>query len=301
MKWFCLLMLVAAASAQTPPAWVARSNQNAQLLIDVRARNAPESAASSGVSGLDDQIFMPTGDYRERIRAGLRAAIQELQARLAGERDSLVRQDLQILIDSAEQDVRYSEASDRLQLFYFNPTAQIYGGISGLLQDQVAPGRRPAALVRLRKYTGLEPGYTPLVELAEQRFREKLDRPGLVGPSKAQVEKDLANSEAYVTGIGLLLEKYNLPSYQEAFAKLKQQVAAHDEFVRKEVLPRARTDFRMPPELYKLTLENVGIDYTPEELARLAHKSFSEIQRQMQTLAAKIAGNGTCRRPDTAT
>ena len=103
------------------------------------------------------------------------------------------------------------------------------------------------------------------------------------------MEKDLANSEAYVTGIGLLLEKYNLPGYQEAFAKLKEQVAAHDEFVRKEVLPRARTDFRMPPELYKLALENVGIDYTPEELARLAHASFRDIQRQMQTLSAKIA------------
>jgi uncharacterized protein (DUF885 family) len=110
-----------------------------------------------------------------------------------------------------------------------------------------------------------------------------------VGPSKALVEKDLANSETYVTGIGLLLEKYKLTGYQEAFAKLKAQVAAHDDFVRKEVLPRARADFRMPPELYKLTLESMGIDYTPEELTRLAHQSFRDIQRQMQTLATKIA------------
>ncbi len=289
MKWFCLLTLVAAASAQTPPAWVARSNQNAQLLIDVQARNAPESAGSSGVTGLDDRITVVSVDIRERVRAEYRAAIQELRSRLAAEQDPLVKQDLQILIDDADRSVRVSETSERLQLFYSNPTALIYSGISGLLQDQVSAERRPAALVRLRKYIGAEPGYTPLVELAEQRFREALARPGLVGPSKALVEKDLANSEAYVTGIGLLLEKYNLPGYQEAFAKLKEQVAAHDEFVRKEVLPHARADFRMPPELYKLNLENVGIDYTPEELARLAHKSFSDIQRQMQTLAAKIA------------
>jgi len=167
--------------------------------------------------------------------------------------------------------------------------ALIYSGISGLLQDQVAPERHPAALVRLRKYTGLEPGYTPLIELAEQRFRDRLNQPGLVGPSKELVERDLNNSETYVTGIGLLLEKYKLAGYQDAFAKLKEQVAAHQDFIRKEVLPRARPDFRMPPEMYKLALENYGIDYTPEELARLAHQSFTDIQKQMQTLAAKIA------------
>jgi uncharacterized protein (DUF885 family) len=205
------------------------------------------------------------------------------------EQDPLVRQDLQILIDDADRSIRLSEAGERVFLSYFNPTAQMYAGISGLLQEQVAPERRPAALVRLRKYTGLEPGYTPLTELAEQRFRERLNQPGLLGPSKAQVEKDLANSEAFVTGIGLLLEQYKLPGSQDAFAKLKAQVAAHDEFVRKEVLPRARTDFRMPPEIYQLSLENVGIDYTPEVLTRLAHQSFNDIQKQMQTLAAKIA------------
>jgi uncharacterized protein (DUF885 family) len=284
-----LLITSVAAIAQTPPAWVAKSNQNAQLLIDLNARNAPESAGSNGVSGLDEQIFVPTADYRERIRAGLRTVIAELKARLAAEQDALVRQDLEILIRSADNSLRNSETSERIVLFYFDPVAQIYGGISGLLQDQVTPERYPAALVRLRKYTGLEPGYTPTTELAEQRFRDGLKQPGLVGPSKLAVERDLRNSETYVTGIGLLLEKYKLAGYQDAYAKLKEQVAAHQDFVRKEVLPRARSDFRMPPELYKLALENVGIDYTPEELARLAHKSFADIQKQMQTLAAKIA------------
>ncbi|HEY4365052.1 MAG TPA: DUF885 domain-containing protein [Bryobacteraceae bacterium] len=288
MKWCALFTLCAAGFAQTP-AWVTRSNQNAQILIDIQARNAPESAGSSGVTGLDDQVFLPTADYRQRVRGEYRAALQELRTRFAAEQDPLVKQDLQILIDEADRSVRVSEAGERLQLFYFNPTAQIYSGISNLLQEQMAPERRPAALVRLRKYVGMEPGYTPTTELAEQRFREGLAHPELIGPSRQQVEKDLANSEAYVTGIGLLLEKYNLPGYQEVYAKLKQQVAAHDEFVRKEVLPHARTDFRMPPELYRLSLENFGIDYTPEELARLAHQRFGEIQKQLQTLAAKIA------------
>lgn len=165
----------------------------------------------------------------------------------------------------------------------------IYGGISGLLDDQVAPERRPAALVRLRKYAGLEPGYTPLTDRAEQWFREREKTPGLVGPPKEQVEKELEKTGTYLTGVALLLEKYGLKDYEEPLARLRAQLKAHDDFVRKEVLPRARTDFRMPPELYKLARENYGLDYSPEELAKLAHQSFTQMQADMQKLATKIA------------
>jgi hypothetical protein len=283
----CLLPLT--AFAQTPPAWVAKSNRNAQLLIDINARYAPESAGASGAAGLDDRVTVLTADRPERFRADLTAAGKELQSRLASEEDPLVRQDLQILIDSAGRDVRESEITERHMLPYSNVAAMVYGGISSLLQDQVAEARRPAALVRLRKYAGLEPGFTPITLQAEERFRSKLKTPGLVGPPKAEVEKDLAKTEAYVTGIGLLLEKYNLKDPQQAFARLKEQLTAHDEFVRKEVLPTARTDFRMPPEVYAITREELGLDYTPQELARLAHQSFTQIQGDMQKLATQIA------------
>jgi hypothetical protein len=283
----CFLPLI--GIAQTPPAWVARSNQSAQLLIDVDARYAPEREGASGVMGLDDRVTLITPDMPERIRADMKAAAKELQSRLASEQDPLVRQDLQILIDSADRDVRQSEIFERHMLPYSNVAGLVYSGISGLLQDQVVEARRPSALVRLRRYAGLDPGYTPITLEAEERFRSKLQTPGLVGPPKAQVEKDLAQTATYITGIGLLLEKYNLKDYQEAFAKLKEQLAAHDEFVRKEVLPKARTDFRMPPEVYAIQREELGLDYTPEELARLAHQAFTQIQGDMQKLAAKIA------------
>jgi hypothetical protein len=288
MLIFLLLLLPLIAFAQTTPAWVARSNQNAQLLIDINARYSPEGAGASGAPGLDDRVTVIAPDMPERIRAGLTTAGKELRSRLASEQDPLVRQDLQILIDSAGRDVRQSEINERYMLPYFNVAALVYSGISGLLQDQAVEARRPAALVRLHKYAALEPGYTPITLQAEERFRSKLRTPGLLGPPKAQVEKDLAKTETYITGIGLLLEKYNLKDDQ-AFAKLKEQLTAHDEFVRKEVLPRTRADFRMPPEVYAIAREELGLDYTPEELARLAHQSFTQIQGEMQTLAAKIA------------
>ena len=284
-----LCLVTVTAFAQTPPAWVVKSNQNAQLLIDLDARYSPENAGASGAAGMDERVTLITPDMPERIRADLKAASKELQSRLASEQDPLVRQDLQILIDSADRDVRQSEIVERHMLPYVNAPALVYSGIGALLQDQVVDARRPAALVRLRKYTGLEPGFTPITLQAEERFRSKLDTPGLLGPPKEEVEKNLAKTEAYVTGIGLLLEKYNLKDYQPAFAKLKEQLTAYDDFVRKEVLPKARTDFRMPPEVYAIQREELGLDYTPAELARLAHQGFTEIQGEMQKLATKIA------------
>ena len=77
--------------------------------------------------------------------------------------------------------------------------------------------------------------------------------------------------------------------YQDAFAKLMDQLTAYDSFVRKEVLPKARSDFRLPADLYAIQLEDFGIDYTPAEVDATVHPSFTELQGQMQTLASKIA------------
>jgi Bacterial protein of unknown function (DUF885) len=274
---------------QTPPAWVATSNNSAQLLLAVSAKYSPEGAASMGVNGLDEQIMVPSADMNERLRRDLVAVQAELEKRLATEQNALVRQDLEILIDAVNKSIHSDDVTERTLLPYSNAARIIFFGEQSLLDDQVAPERRQAAAVRLRKYTGLEPGYTPLTQLLEERWREKLNKPGLLGPSKDEVEKDLSQTNTFVTGIGLMLEKYKIQGYQPAYAKLKEQLAAYDEFIRKEVLPKARTDFRLPPELYQTRLESFGVDYPIDELARLARESFKEIQAEMQVVAAKVA------------
>jgi hypothetical protein len=284
-----VLLFVAASVWAVPPAWVQKSNQNAQLLIDIEARYSPEQAAAEGVQGLDEQISTWSPEQPERFRRDTAVARIELEKRLAVEKDPLVRQDLEILIAQADRDIRTSEAYERNLLHYSNVAGTIFYGMQSLLDDQITADRRPAAVVRLRKYTGLEQGYEPATVQNEERFREKLNTPGLLGPSKARVEKDLEDTNAYITGIGLLLEKYKMRGYQDAFAKLKEQLASYDDFVRKEVLPKARSDFRLPPELYAISLANYGIDYTPEELTRLAHQTFAQLQSEMQPIAAKIA------------
>jgi len=292
MRFVCLpaaLLFAAAAFAQAPPAWVVRSNQNTQLLIDLDAKYSPEGAAEEGVKGLDEQISSFSAETSNRGQADRRKVAQELASRLAKEQDPLVKQDLEILIGATDRNIRMFDAGQKTFIPYMDVSGTVFYGVKSLLDDQISPERRPAALVRMKKYTGMTPGFTPVIEQAEQRWREKVKTPGLLGPSKAEVQKNLENTQTYISGIGLLLEKYKIESYTPALAKLKEQLTSYDDFVRKEVLPKARTDFRLPPAIYAIGLEAYGVDYTPAELERMAHQSFTEIQAQMQDLAAKVA------------
>jgi hypothetical protein len=286
----CLLLLVFRLYAQpASPNWIARSNRNAQLLIDIDSKYSPESATGNGVQGLDDRISHIDANEEKLMRADFAQARAELEKRLAAEKDPLVKQDLGILIQTADRRIRESEANEKTFLPYADVTGSVFYGLKTLLDDQIAPERRPAALVRLQRYTGLEPGYKPAVQQAEELFREKLQTPGLLGPARMEVEKNLENTDAYVNGIGLLLEKYSIPGYEIPYAKLKEQLASYDDFVRKEVLPRTRPDFRLPPAIYAIGRERYGVDYPVDELERMAHQSFTEIQTQMQDLAKKVA------------
>ena len=280
---------VPAATAPATPAWVQRSNQDAQVLMKVLTRFNPEAAARFGVTGVDEQVIDLQPRVEERQREATRQATSELEKMLAAEKDPMVRQDLEIMIKAGKQHVRGSELREKYEIPYINVNELVFQGIRGLLEEQVAPERRQAALVRLRKYAGIEPGSTPIVKLAEERTRERLKVPDLIGPFKGEVEKNFGNEQAYIDGIGKLFQKFQIAGYEEPYARLKQQLAEYHGFLEKEVLPRARTDFRLPPEMYAFGLETVGVDMPPDQLAAMAHASFNEIQNNMMARAPAVA------------
>jgi hypothetical protein len=283
-----------AAKPATPPAaaWVERSNAHAQVLLQVTARFEPETAGEYGILGVDDKIVDLGPGWVARYQKAMSEALAELRKRQQAETDPLVRQDLEILVQAAEQSLAESRIEDRLFVPYYNLPRIIFNGLHALLDDQVPPERRPAALVRLRRYAGLEPGTTPLVGLAMAHTRERLstaNQAGLLGPARAEVERDLGNAPIIIDGMAQLFTRYGIAGFAEAHAKLKQQLGAYQDFVRKEILPRARTDFRLPPEYYAFRLQRVGVDIAPEMLRTLAHDAFAKIQGEMQVLAKEVA------------
>ena len=172
---------------------------------------------------------------------------------------------------------------------YTDVTALVFGGLRSLLDAQVAAERRPAAVVRLRKYAGLVDGYEPVTAQAMRVTRERMADAKLLPPAKSQVERDLANGPIILQGLEKLFELYKLEGWREPYATLKQQLTAYQDFVRTEILPKARTDFRLPADLYAFSLEQVGVGLQSEPLAKLARQAYAEIQGEMQRLAPTIA------------
>ena len=269
--------------------WIDRSNGNAKILLEVQARFAPEQAARIGQTGLDDRITDVTPGHEERLRQATREALAKIEDLRRTERDPLVAQDLAILADAARKSIRGSELSERLEVPYHNLPRLIFFSVRSLLDPQIAAERRPAALARVRKYAGLEPGTTPVAELAERETRAALAKPGLQSPSRIQVENDLQTARFSIDGIEKLFQEYRIAGSEQPVAELKKQLVAYTEFVRTEVLPRARDDFRLPPELYAFRLEQVGVDIPAAQLTAMAHAAFTQIQGEMQAVATRVA------------
>src|SRR5258708_8692689 len=188
-----------AASQPAQKAWIKRSDEYAQVLLKLQAKYAPEFAARQGVEGLDEEVSQFPSNRRELAKADAKAAISKLQGFLATEKDPLVKQDLQIMIKAAQQNQRGQELDEKYDMPYFDIGQLLFAGLRALLDDQVPENRRKAALVRLRKYAGVEPGFEPLVDQAKARTLE-WRKPGQVGPPKAQLATNLARADFFING-----------------------------------------------------------------------------------------------------
>jgi hypothetical protein len=258
-------------------------------MLKIIAQFAPEGAQRLGVEGVDDKVVDLGPAHGERYRAALDAAAKDLEAKLATTREPKVREDMQILIDNAQRKIEAGKLEDSLLLPFYAPARTAFGGIFALLDPRIPKERQPAALVRLRRYAGLEPGSTPITELAKARTVEKLGDKKLLGPYRPEVEQALADSKRLVSGIGELFKKAGLTGYEPALAKLGEQMDAYDAWLKAEILPRSRNDARLPPELYSVYLKNFGVNDPPEAVLRAALISFGEIRNEMNALAPLIA------------
>jgi uncharacterized protein (DUF885 family) len=278
-----------AADAKPAADWVARSNEQAQVLLQTQSRFNPEQASFFGIAGADAFVADVGKDNGARFRAAMAQTRKDLEARLAKEADPLVQQDLQIMIDATRDQIEVSAVNEKFTRPWFDVGQLVFNGLQSLLQDNVAPERRAKVLERLQRYVGQAQGSAPITEEAIARYREADGNSALLYPVKANVEQALENLPVYLDGIRKLFEKHEVAGADAALAALQTQLTAWGDWTRKDVLPRARVDFRTPRELYALGLKNFGIDIAPELLAERARAAFIETRNAMQALAPQVA------------
>ena len=276
-------------AASAAPGWVARSNEYTQILILAQAPFQPEQVSFFGVPGFDDQVFDYGPGYAKRFRDATARAKAALIAKSAKEADPNVKQDIAILLQAADDQIKGSEVNERLVRPWLDSGQVIFQGIQSLLSDQTPQERRVKAVQRLQRYVGITAGTTPLTTLARQRYEER-DAKGLVQPTRIEVQQSLDNLKTYQQGIRDLFVKYKLDGEAAAaLDALDKQLTEYGAWSKATVLPNARTDYKLPDELYALQLKGYGIDIDPRMLIERAQLEFMETRNAMQQLAPLVA------------
>ncbi|HET6565668.1 MAG TPA: DUF885 domain-containing protein, partial [Xanthomonadales bacterium] len=281
---------VAAAETTTAvPDWVAVSNEITEAVMLQQAKFAPETFSSLGISSVDADVMDLEPKIYERSQKSTREIIKDLEERKKTIEDPRVMQDVDILIQSLQEQQHTAELRRKYLLPYYDLPIIVFQSFRSLLDPRNDPERYPAALERLKKYTGKAKGTDPITELAIDRTWERFDDPDLVGPYKGQLETNLQRQAQLKAGLEQIFKDSGLEGYEKDLALLNKQLDQYADWLKKELLPRAREDHKLPREIYADNLKNFGVDITPEELIRQAQLGFAQIQFRMKAIARMVA------------
>lgn len=277
------------ASARAPSEWMKRSDALIQPALDELSKTIPEMASMFGSDRHDTEVadFLPQ-NHERRLKVN-EARLASLSLLRAAEKDPNVKLDLDIVIQALSRQNETARLQRQMLLEYSSASRLAFMGIKTLLDPRNTPARQARALKRLATYAGSAPGATPIASLMRARTEEDLARPGLTGPYGAEIQQELANTPRFLKGIAQLFKESKLTGWEDDFAKLSKQVADYDAWAKANVLPRARTEVRLPPALYADALKQMGVEIGPDQLIAQATFDFQEVRDQMQALAASIA------------
>ena len=177
-----LVCLLCSLEATASDSWVDESNTHSAIVMNAQARFQPETFSALGIESADADIFDLMPRLYQRSQQDTQRLVAVLEERKRSAEDPRVLQDLDILIQSLHDQYHTTELNQQYLLPYFNLSQTLYFGFQSLLDPRNDPARFPAALERLRKYTGQAKGTRPITELARERSSERFDQPGLLGP-----------------------------------------------------------------------------------------------------------------------
>ena len=292
-RFFALLgaIWIGLATARAETDWVEASNTEAQRFIDVLGEFQPEGLSGFGIPGYDDRISDMTPGYRERYRHALTILRETYRQRLDQVEDPFVREDINILIDSIDESVDSSLINEQYLLPWRDASRQIYAGIFSLLKPDTPAEKRGYAIARLKRYLGLDGATAPFLALFRADYEAAQVDPSRLPPFADNVTQAIANTPRFLAGIRELLgaDDFDPVEVRQLLATLETQLTTHTIWIRENVLPSARTDFRVPAPVYADNLRGFGLDISPEQLISRAQTAYAEIRNEMRSLAILVA------------
>ena len=257
-----------------------------------RRNTRPRAPADLGVEGYDEAISDFSRDDYEPMRAdmqqGDRASCAPApQRRPTSGCDRICRSCTQ----AAEDEL----TTARLDRKYFIPFYNLAGMVFGVVprdHRSAHPRAEPAgAAGSTRQVHRRGEGLPAHSRNWRRNARWSASRPtrSCWVPLSTSSSKAILDSPTMLAGIRDLLASSKLPGWEPRYALLEKQLNDYNDWLKREMLPRARKDHRLPPEVYANNLRQYGVDISPEELISRALTSFAEIRNQMNITAGLLA------------
>ena len=274
--------------AQSPSNYLAKSKALAVEYGEQLGQIYPERASELGLSDFDGHITDWSTLPHYRYKIFLREWLRRTNRRLSVETHPDFRVDLEILRRHISAEIKNIEVRND-EIEFFKASEKIYAAIENILTPNASDTDREQARQRFLKYVnGDGSRLRPTVMQWKKMLERQIPRRGqFVWPSELEVNDYLKNSPVYVAGLTELFGASDL-QLQSALAKFKEQILDYDEFVREKLLPRARTNPRVPRSYYEVNLHRYGVNLTPEQLEQRALSEYQELLPQFLALAQKI-------------
>jgi hypothetical protein len=244
---------------------------DAQKYRDVLYRYSPELASADQVTKYDTKIAdVSLAGEHSKLKDEDSALKKLMQAR-DKESDSAAQQELSAYISS--QQALFQKEDDALahQVNYINAAAYISDGLKPLLDSGASTSRHIAAGERMKRYAGLDPDpagnarmtesasiarttapmtnpnltlQTPsdksLVTMLIVRTTAQMKKPDMVYPTRDEVIYALSHNNEVINGMLDLFRTDKVSNWEQAFAALQRELVYYDDWVKQNLLPRAR-------------------------------------------------------------
>lgn len=272
--------------------WIERSDQVAKEYSLDDADRYPEGASSLGYREYDSKATQLEDDMETRDVASLEKWRAKLKKAIEAASDPNFKMDLNVLLESVEHGLEGKRLAEKYgDIPFYSASKTVFNSLRELINPQSGEDRKKAAVDRFKTYVNGHGNFKPLLEAYQSRvlYKESKHPKKQLQSLRQEVEQYLEESPDYVKGIQSLLEQSGRKDWSSDFEKFKGQVGRYDAFVRSHVLPKARTDYRLPAEFYAYILKVRGIKATPDELIRLSLADYKTTYDRFKTVAKEVA------------
>jgi uncharacterized protein (DUF885 family) len=219
----------------------------------------------------------------------------KLERMLKTESHEEYRADIRILLDHVERTMRGIEFDREIGAISFMPISEnVYLTLNELVYDNAPERKIKNALSRFglivrgdEEQLPLIAGFTAHVLNQMDKLHEK--RMKGFWPSRREIETYLKDSESYIESLNELLLDTKSDEWKKDYENFKEQELQYREFVKKKILPYARSQEGLPEAVYANILKEMGIDESPSELIEVAKRDYRVIYMRFSELAKDVA------------